>query len=477
MEENEKRRMDQLEAMVEDNLDVSEMLSNLPLVAVCEYTSRDLLSRQFVLSHARSVGLVQAAMTAGADPNARIPAFYTVLSDAAAAFLAPLTTMLDHEERTQRYYKYVPRYRNIFDDKESIDTDRDWLKLCGNSLAVHQVVSTEYLGVSTATQSTSLLFHANSADHARGLIECGCGARSLHNSVHGDVVHYLVSLGVDPNAQDERGLTPLHTVVSAEAAQALVECGADPNAATAYKKGWTPLHNATKAEVAQVLIDAGAKISARTRQRSTPLHTVNNNVAMLLLSKGANPNARDRNGQTPLFNFNDGMLDASRVKAFVQAGADVNAKDHKGLGILNHKYACCYVSAHTVEVLLDSGYNALDEISPSRTLLHWLIDQSVGCRLIHRVIDLGVDVNAQDEDGDTALHYLAQTDYTTRMNWLLQRKADPRIRNNDGLRASDIAVIPKAKQLLMEHEARWDKAAIAKAVGSIRKQPVARRRM
>ncbi|MBK0052963.1 ankyrin repeat domain-containing protein [Stenotrophomonas sp. S39] len=470
--------MDKLEKMVEANSDVNEILTNLPLVAVNEVTLSDTISRQFVLSHARSVNLVEAAIVAGADPNFRVPAFYTVLSDAAAAFLAPLTTMLDHEERTRRYHKYVPH--SLFEDlfkKDSIDTDKDWLKMCGNSLAVHQVVSTEYLGVSTATQNPSLLFHANSADHARGLIECGCGARSLHNSVHADVVHYLVSLGVDPNAQDEQGLTPLHTVVSGEAAQALVECGADPNAATAYKKSWTPLHTATNADVAQVLIDAGANISARTRERCTPLHTVDNNVALLLLSKGANPNARDRNGKTPLFNFNDRMLNASRVRTFVQAGADVNAKDNKGAGILDEAYAFCYVSAHTVKVLLDSGYNPMDKIASSRTLLHWLIDQSVGCRLIHRIIDLGVDVNAQDENCETALHYLANTDYTKRMNWLLQRKADPRIRNNEGLRPSDIAVCTKAKQLLLEHEARWDKAAIAKAVGSVRKQPVARRRM
>lgn len=476
MEKKEKQLMDKLEAMLEANLDVSEVLSNLPLVAVCELTLQDILSRQFVLSHARSVGLVQAAMAAGADPNARIPAFYTVLSDAAAAFLAPLTAMLDHEERTQRYHKYVPHYLNIFDDTESIDTDRNWLKMCGNSLAVHQIVNTEYLGVSTATQDTSLLFHANSADHARGLIECGCGVKSLHNSEHADVVHYLVSLGVDPNAQDEQGLTPLHTVVSAEAAKALVVGGADPKVATGRKKGWTPLHTASNVDVAQVLIDAGANISARTNERYTPLHTVTSDVAALLLSKGANPNARDRKGRTPL--FHERRLKASRVEAFVQAGADVNAKDHKGAGILSCGY-CCF-DTRSVEVLLDNGYNPLDKANDTTfngTLLHWLIDETVNCRLIHRVIDLGVDVNAQDKDGDTALHYLAQTDYTTRMNWLLQRKADPRIRNNEGLRASDIAVIPKAKKLLLEHEARWDKAAITKAVGSVRKQPVARKRM
>ncbi|MDZ5777323.1 hypothetical protein U4I94_23155, partial [Stenotrophomonas maltophilia] len=80
-------------------------------------------------------------------------------------------------------------------------------------------------------------------------------------------------------------------------------------------------------------------------------------MAALLLSKGTNPNARDRKGRTPL--FHERRLKASRVEAFVQAGADVNAKDHKGAGILSCGY-CCF-DTRSVEVLLDNGYNPLDK--------------------------------------------------------------------------------------------------------------------
>lgn len=57
-----------------------------------------------------------------------------------------------------------------------------------------------------------------------------------------ETIEYLISAGADPNALDDRGVSPLHRAVrtrSLDAVRALIDGGADPNAAN--KSGSTPL--------------------------------------------------------------------------------------------------------------------------------------------------------------------------------------------------------------------------------------------
>ncbi|MGE0862798.1 MAG: ankyrin repeat domain-containing protein [Vicinamibacterales bacterium] len=116
------------------------------------------------------------------------------------------------------------------------------------------------------------------------------------------------------------------------AVKALLKSAADVNAAQG--DGMTALHWAAMSgdlELAQMLIYAGANVRATTRLGTyTPLYLASQQghapVIDVLLKAGSDPKAGTPNGTTPLMvAAAAGKVDA--VKALVDAGADVNAKD------------------------------------------------------------------------------------------------------------------------------------------------------
>ena len=94
-------------------------------------------------------------------------------------------------------------------------------------------------------------------------------------------VRELLKRGANPNARDERSLTPLHWAAAkgyAEVVRLLLERGADVNAKS--EAGWTPLHHAAiwgHAEVARLLLDHGADPSIRDKDGRTSLDIAREN--------------------------------------------------------------------------------------------------------------------------------------------------------------------------------------------------------
>jgi len=482
---------DELKKCLSDLVALSSTLSDQQLIGQIMLHEGEWELAQYVVRYSSDVRLVRAALNTGVDPNIGIPAFYTVRSDDAAALLAPYTTMLDVHGLLMRVY-VSPDALQIHEDLiySNEDGPASILKLCGNSLAVHQILNN---APSINTKHLLLSVCANSVDHARGLIECGAdpfatddGNTALHNVGHPGVVEYLLSLGLNPNARNRHGSTPLHLVDDAACVQALIEGGADAKAKGS--KGQTPLHTVLNVPCAKALLDAGAEIDAQNIDGSTPLHVPNApEITKYLLSRGADPNVRDNLRRTPLFNilFYFGHKTKARdlVCAFLDAGADINAKDHVGGGVLSYTG----VNEAVLNELLDAGYNPLDKDLGhcGQTLLHDMAIEQVSCSTIHRIIALGVDVDARDSRGFTALHYVALNNATRRLNWLLQRKADPTVKCCNGFQPSHYAQSPKAKELLIEHEHRWiqgpikrQRRLLSKATGlSTEQHSVQRRKM
>ncbi len=127
------------------------------------------------------------------------------------------------------------------------------------------------------------------------------------------IVELLLSLGADPNSQDQGGHTPLYSVGNECAVAgggavvlALVQAGANVNANDGVKH-CTPLHMAARRgnlEIAEALLGCGGNIEARDSVGDTPLRRAVNcgqvGTASLLLAHGADVLSIGSKGATPI---------------------------------------------------------------------------------------------------------------------------------------------------------------------------------
>lgn len=497
------RLVSELERMLCDGrrVDAERMLALLPTQHdPCEPGQ----SIQAVLEQAATVELVQICIDLGADPFCAnsIPPFYTVRSDAAAQYLKPLTLMLVKNGVQNLHNRWGKLRCSIFDEDPNPEAvEYFFLGGIQNGLALKQALAEVVHPTSAREDGFDLdgvlrLSCVNSVDHARGMIDLGVDPlavdrhdrSSIFECPNADVVAYLCGLGVDPNSRDMHQRTALHFKCmhlnsfwdngehDLDGIDVLIAAGADVNAKDCF--GNTPLHYAETAEVVRRLIDAGANVKSRNENASTPLHMRKDPASVrMLLERSADPNARDAKGNTPLY-YVDLYHHPKCIRLLIDAGADVTSLNYNGQGLLHR------VSGHwpqCVEPFLDAGYDPLSSAhyAEGQTMLHHMIECGSTCALVHRVLDLGVDINAQDEHGDTVLHYLARGYRPKQLHWLIQRKANPLIANSTGLLPIDVARCEEGKEILGAYMRRLERRMLKQKVAGmgLAKSKGAKRRM
>jgi len=147
--------------------------------------------------------------------------------------------------------------------------------------------------------------------------------------------------------------------------------------------GVTPLHCAARGgsvEVAAILIERGLSVSATDSQGATPLHWAaaegQLNTAKLLIEKGADVNATNLFGSTPLLAVARGKVASAVVQLLVQSGARVSAVDSRGENAL-HKLAWFGYPQENIksaQTLLDAGADVNAKNHDGKTPLDILSD-------------------------------------------------------------------------------------------------------
>jgi ankyrin repeat protein len=144
---------------------------------------------------------------------------------------------------------------------------------------------------------------------------------------------------------------------------------------------------------------------------------------------GINPNAQDSDGRTVLISA-AARGDLELVKFFLSRGVDLNVKDKRGYTALSHALEAMYEDV--VEALLnrpelDPNCRGLNG-RPALIAYVWRDNKD----RVEKLLAHGADVNAQDNDGDTALHGAAQNGNVEIMGLLLDKRANVNAKNKQG---------------------------------------------
>jgi len=295
-------------------------------------------------------------------------------------------------------------------------------------------------------------------------------------------VQALLDHGADVNAKERKGQTALMWAAAeghADVVQALLSAGADFR--TPLATGFTPLLFAVregKTDVVRVLLAAGADVNEATQptrrppQRaaasgSTPLTIAIENghfdLATLLLKAGADPNDQ-RSGYAPLHmltwvrkpNRGDGedgdpppvgsgtMTSLQFARELVKSGADVNLRLKRGGpgrnpvakgGATPFLMACVTADVPLLKLLVELGAEARLPNNEGTTPL--LAAAGVGCRApgeeagtetealeaVALALELGNDLDAVDNNGETAMHGAAYKSFPQVVRLLARRQA------------------------------------------------------
>ena len=310
-----------------------------------------------------------------------------------------------------------------------------------------------------------------------------------------NAVKLLLAHGADVNAKESwRGQTALMRAAAekhAEVVRALIERGADVHAATKVRTdiydhtlgGFTPLLFTARVgdlESARILVAAEADVNETTPEVGNALVVASashhEELAIFLLEKGANPNAADEYGMTALHHaVQEGIANLSAVeytpalmpppnqpelvKALLAHGADPNArikKDYR-LSVAPYRHtspasivgatpfflAAAAGDANIMRILIAGGADPLLEAGESmRPLmvaagLTRLVDflpgeESSHLEAVNLAVELGADIHAATESGETALHAAASTGADTIVEFLVDKGADVNAKDDLG---------------------------------------------
>ncbi|ASQ45131.1 ankyrin repeat domain-containing protein [Legionella clemsonensis] len=183
----------------------------------------------------------------------------------------------------------------------------------------------------------------------------------------------------------------------------------------------------------QELIENGIPVDISLSSGETMLHLAsqNDDIDMVnwLLKRNADVNIAEDQGLTALH------IAASRennniLLLLLNHGAEVNADDHNGVTVLQ-----CAIRAKkwgVVDTLLDRGANIHAKDAAGVTVLNSAIFTG-NLGLVRRLVNMGAD--PMSTDGIYAFHIAARKGHSDIVQYLLEKKLNPNLKDNDGMTA------------------------------------------
>jgi ankyrin repeat protein len=286
-------------------------------------------------------------------------------------------------------------------------------------------------------------------------------------------VRDLLARGLSPKHKTKSGQTAVHRAClagrwendpaiadsletqSVEVLKLLHQHGGSLTAADS--EGDTPLHLAAmsgNSAAARFLLPHFSDPLLTNQLADPPLHLAaasgSNEILALLLPKHPDVDPRDADGLTPLM----AAIAADHRESFLQlakAGADVNATDRHGATALSNAVAA--PDADKARFLLEHGADPKLIRNPGPELLRaarWFHESHITPEdytfLVSLLADFTDDINRRDENGMTALTWVAASNNTEALSAILKHQPDLNARTPDGRTALMWAATSNAVQ-------------------------------
>lgn len=245
---------------------------------------------------------------------------------------------------------------------------------------------------------------------------------------HVDMVRYLCEHGANVNFKNKAGETAL-----------MLTCMTSKSTSK-----WV-VDRETR-DVLDILGEHGANIHETDQYGDSALiHAIRgSNLAKIdgLLKMGVDPNGKDRSGNPVVFDalYTKSFLSYQMAYKLLEAGADPNAKSLSGITLAHFVlYGDNSGAQNFLTYLHGKGLN-LDEVdNEGRTSLILSVAKG-NQKCVETLLNLNVDVNIQDKEGDTALHHAATLllGKNEILHLLISCQANPLLKNRKGKTAIEI---------------------------------------
>lgn len=219
-------------------------------------------------------------------------------------------------------------------------------------------------------------------------------------------------------------------------------------------------------EIAMYLIEQGIDVDCVDLIGNTPVMLAvyyDNVVVFDAIKERCNLFAEDSNGNT-LLHLAASSGDVELFDELVNIGIDINKKNNnnctalvysKGLNMFNEVEKMMNINTLSKEDAATILFNAIDEnivkeiIDKGYIEVNYLDEQGNNAlvnayvygntEVFNVLIDLGINVNNQNDTGDTVLHYCVEDNMLEYIQLLIENNANKRIENDKGLTPVDIA--------------------------------------